>query len=277
MKRSKVSSTVARLPNWTNRHLSVLKQTGNLSFGGEILFDLSSLSIPQISSVLHPVRTLDISHTHIVSMLGCPPFPHLTVFIGDHSELSNFTNFNVLKSASTVSLKGTPISKLPTYRLSLLLALGNDTQLVSIDGSQISSGLKANLHGFSEKCNALVNLGWIATVKPPTLQELETLCQKYDIDPPFIDNDSNEDSSKTSTEEEIPDNFGDLLISLQNQHQEMWRKGKVQFGILDEYDDPDFKVMALLRRYGFVNGKVPDVNPFGILAKLRNDLNRKVS
>jgi hypothetical protein len=277
MKRSRASSTVPRISNWTRERLYVLKQTGHLSFGGDKFFDPASLAVPQISSLLHLVRIFDISHTRAVSLSGCPPFPHLTVFTGDYSGISNFTNFNVLKCASTISLKGTPVSKLPTYRLSLLMALGRGNQLVSIDGSQISSGLKAHLHGFSEKCNVLVNLGWIATAKPPTFQELERLCQEYDVAPPSIDSDSSDDSSKTSTDEETPDNFNDLLTQLKSQHQEVWRKGKVQFGLVDNYDDPKPQVMALLRRYRLVNGRVPDINTFAVMGKLCAELNRKVS
>jgi hypothetical protein len=271
MKPSAASLSESNPSPWLTQRIAILKRTGHLSLVGELRFDPRALSMPHVISVVRFVRVLDISRTPVTSLLGCPPFPRLTVFIGDRSGISDFANFRALKTATTISLKDTPVARLQTYRLSLLLALGPDDNLVSINGSQISSELRARVKAFPQFCNDLVNRGWIATPKPPAGQESVQLCQRYDVEPPFVDSDTDDDDSfEHVPEEPTPTCFEDMLFLLQERHREMQRKGKAQFGLLDN----DEEMVGILRRDHLLDGKSPDINTFTIVKRLCAEFSR---
>jgi hypothetical protein len=255
-------------PNWLSRRVLLLKRTGQFSFASESAFDPPALAHPSLSSLIRVVKVLDISRTPVTSLAGCPIFPRLTVFVGDRSKLENFANFRALRSALTISLKETPISKLPTYRLSVLIGLGADSQLTSLDGSQISGALRTHASSFSQTGTELVNRGWIATTRLPEFPALQTLCEQFGVETPSVVSDSEHFSSEAS-EARDPSDFKELVSRLREEHREVWRKGKAQFGMLND-DDENLTddVVALLQKYQLTEQGSSDLDVFAVVQSL---------
>jgi hypothetical protein len=227
----------ALLPIWLARRLPYLRQTGTIRISGESDLDLHYFSHPQVVGALYLVKLLDISRTPLTTLAGCPDFPRLTVFIADHSQLANFASFRALRNVTSFSLKDTPVSKGPTYKLSLLLVVGTES-MRSIDGGQICSALKANYERFPPICQELANAGWIASTRPPSSAEIRSLCSQYSIDEPLFqvaseDGDLVSFTRDDSTSDTTLD-FDGLLKKLRGEHKEVWRKGQAQFGIVEE-------------------------------------------
>jgi hypothetical protein len=224
------------------------------------MVDLQYFSHPQVLRALCVVKVLDISRTTLKTLAGCPDFPRLNVFIADRSELSDFTNFRALRTVASFSMRATPVSRLPTYRLSLLMAVGTRS-IRSIDGGQISSALKASYEHFPPICHELVNAGWIASTRPPASAKIRSLCSQYSIDEPLFASNSDEGdlvsfNRDTSTSDAALD-FDSLLKKLRAEHQEVWRKGQAQFGIVDEaradtHESAELagRIAEVMRRHG---------------------------
>jgi hypothetical protein len=210
-------------PVWFARRLPHLKQTGSFSLAGEHDIDLIELSYPESASVLTICRRLDLSRTLLSSLDGLPFLPRLLSFTADHSQLSSFKNFRALRRATSISLKNTPVSRTPTYRLSLLLAVGSQS-LASIDGTQISPRLKSRAETFHAICSDLVNAGWIATSHPPNVTDIQQLCEQYEI--PTISEEQpqgeEEEEEGQPSSEQLP--FDDLLAQLQGEHEQLFSK-----------------------------------------------------
>jgi hypothetical protein len=275
MKRSEAVPVVSNTPTWFASRISILKRTGKLSFAGEQLFDPAVLSRPHLVGVLRFVKVLDISGAQATSLQGCPHFPRLVIFVGNRSGICNFTNFRVLKTATTISLKETSVSKLPTYRLSLLLALGSDNQLVSLDGCQIREELKVNVKSFPQYCHDLANHGWIATRQPPPNRDLEELCTTYSVELPFIDSDDeDEESSGSFMKKSIATEFEGMIVALREHHKDVWRKGKAQFGLNDDDEALNEEVLVIPRRHHPLERKFEEYKRFPTVEQLCTAMNR---
>jgi hypothetical protein len=225
------------------RRLTFLKRTGTLRVCGDPQVDLQYFSHPDAIKVLSITKTLDVSRTHLTSMIGCCHFPRLTAFIADRSKIANFANFRVLGTVSTFSMKETPVSKGPTYRLSLLLAVGTKS-VTSIDGIQISPNLQSKLRRYPDTCRQLVNLGWLASSKPPSREEIESLCAEYSIEVPMLHSDSEELISYVQSDAGS-DTFEDLIGRLKSEDEDVRRRGKAQFGLVDEQTATDYSAGEL--------------------------------
>jgi hypothetical protein len=256
------------IPSWLSRRVLLLKRTGQFSFASESAFNPAALAHPSLASLIRVVKVLDISRTPVTSLTGCPIFPRLAVFVGARSKLENFANFRALKSASTISLKETPLSKLPAYRVSVLIGLGADSPLTSLDGSQVSPALRAHPATFSQTDTELVNRGWLPRPRVPEFAALQTLCEEFGVPPPSLVSDDGPFSMEES-ESRDPDDFNALLIRLREEHREVWRKGKAQFGLLaDDDENLSDEVIALLQKYQLTEQGASDVDVFAVVQSL---------
>jgi hypothetical protein len=279
--RSKNRLTIFRkmsaIPLWLSRRLPYLKKTGVFSIASESQFDPSYLSLPAISKVLTIVRELDISHLQISTLANFPQLPHLCTFIADHSGISDFTNFKCTQSTKTFSLKNTPVSKLSTYRISLLLAVGLDS-VASIDGTQISPKLRAKVTSYPKECSELVNRGWIAGPHPPTRAEIAELCHQYSLDVgrDFDDDDEEElvsplESTRRNTDLESLD-FELLLATLIGEHESVLRRGQGIFGIIDDDSfEMNDRIISMIQSHGI---PLVDRSDDGILSTVERMLAR---
>jgi hypothetical protein len=239
--------TEAALPAWISRRLPNLKRTGKFSVPGDPQFDISSLSRPEVLGVLSITRHLDISGTHVTSLAGAPWFPHLKTFIADHTGITTFQNFQTVRTATTFSLRATPVSKLPTYKLSLLLAVGTSA-VASIDGIKVPDKLRQRAAAFPAICSALVNRGWIATQEPPGDADIGRFCLAYNLRLPeaapavaeraavVLEN----EEEQRGGQDDLP--FEELLAKLKEEHEEVIRNGQAQFEV-DEDEAPSEKAV----------------------------------
>jgi hypothetical protein len=210
-------------------------------------------SHPDAVKALSIAKTLDISRTKVMSMVGCCALPRLTVFIADRTKIAHFANFRVLRSVITFSLRGTPVSKTPTYRLSLLLAVGTKS-IISIDGSQISRNLISQLRNYPPECRGLANRGWLAAEQPPSPEELRSLCAEYVINEPVLRSDPEELVSF------VRDADGGGFGRLREEHKGVLRRGQAQFGLVGDAADGNSErliadIAEVLSRHG-IDGEI---------------------
>jgi hypothetical protein len=232
-------------------------------------------SHPDAIKVLSIAKTLNISRTHITSMIGCCILPRLKVFIADHSKIANFANFRVLRNVSTFSMKETPVSKTPTYRLSLLLAVGTKS-IVSIDGGQISRTLISKHRNYPPECHNLANRGWLAGNRPPSQEEFRSLCAQYAIRVPVMPSDSEGLVSFVRTDNG-GGGFDGLLAHLRSEHDSIRRRGQAQFGIIGEAADSNnliADIAYIMRRHGIEGEMETSDGIFKIVERLCRNTRR---
>jgi hypothetical protein len=263
------------IPHWLSKRVFLLKRTGHFTFTGDRSFDPVALSHPRITALLSLVKVLDISHTPITSIAGLPVLPKLNVFVADRTKLDTFANFKAIRSVTTISLKKTPASKLPTFRLSILIAFGPANRLASIDGGQVTQSLRNQALAYPPGCTDLINCGWIPSLRPPPSLELHSLCEQYGLPEPSAISDE-EDMSDSVSESRVPSDFDGLLAMLRDQHREVWRKGKAQFGMLNNDDENiNDDVLALLQRHEIADRTVQDLDVVAAVETLCSDLDRE--
>jgi hypothetical protein len=260
-------SMIPGLPLWLARRLPYLKKTGKFSVASETQFDQSYLSQPEIARVLAITRHLDLSRTQVTSLQDFPAFPRVNTFVADHSGLADFKNFSILKTATTFSLRDTPVSKLPTYRLSLLLAVGVDS-IASIDGVQISAKLKERVSSYPKICSDFVNRGWIADAKVPDRARMRDLVRQFsvDSDEDFEDDDEAVPSLKAKTDEADLESldFESLLARMMAEHEDVLSRGQGIFGIIDDEGlDLSDRLVSMIHSHGI---PLPDNSDDAIVA-----------
>jgi hypothetical protein len=220
----------ASIPPWLTRHVPHLKKTGNLALAGE-RFDPADLGRPRVAALLSICRSLDLSHTPIASLACLPPLPRLLAFSADYSRLETFTNFRALHTATSISLKGTPLAGKPSYRPSVLLAAGGRA-LVVLDGAQVGDGVRRRAAAFPAVCAALLNAGWTAGAQPPQPAELGELCARFglraEVRAPALPHEAGKPE-----EPGAPPPFDELLARLVAQHEAVLRAGALMFGLPD--------------------------------------------
>lgn len=240
------------LPSWLQRRVHSLRRTGKLSFINETDVDPSALR--QLGNEIFFIKTLDFSKTKIETLDGMPRLTKVTSFIADQSNLSDFRNFISLSSATSISIKKTPISKIPHYKLNILLASGPN--LVKIDGQVITSTLRARYEQYPSACCQLVNAGWIATYPCPPHDKLIEICNQYNIPPP----EEVPETSFQEDEEEVvidPSDFDKLASKLKAKHEVLLQRKQALFGIIEEdnfdglSDEDDFneRVVSLFNAH----------------------------
>jgi hypothetical protein len=222
----------ATIPAWLFRRLPHLKKSGKLSIPTDFPVSLADLSLPSVAPLLTVCRSLDLSGVRVASLAGLPPLPRLVVFIADRSQLSSFENFSRLRSATSISLRETPLSRKPTFRLSVLLAVG-PRALTSLDGAQIGDRLRDRAAAFPSVCGALVNAGWVATAAPPDAAALRALCAEYSVADEGVIAPAPEEEEEEAAEEKVLPPFEELLAQLQRDHETVVQRGAALFNLTD--------------------------------------------
>jgi hypothetical protein len=217
------------------------------------------------------VKQLDITRTPIKSLAGLPFLPRLAVFIADRTQIESFTNFKAIKKTSTISLKNTPVSRVPAYRVSVLVALGEQNCVKSIDGGCVSKELRERAKAYPECCEELVNLGALLPARPTEIEGLQRLCEQYGVEPPSVigeDEKFSDTISETEDRNDPPD-FPGLLAVLKEEHREVWRRGKAQFGLLNDDDENlNEEVIAILEKHHVADVVGTDVDVLTAVERL---------
>ena len=248
-------------PNWLQRRLIIVKRTGNLSLINEQNVDLNLFNMPEYSNQLSVIKTLDLTKTNIKSLEDLQHhFPKLTTFIADKTQISDFKNFQILSGVRSVSLKQTPVSKKPHYKLSLLLCLGSDNKLTSIDGQIITKKLRSMAEQYPQPLTSnLINNGWMAEYPCPDENALFALCEKYDVSHdtgiytiPSPKNDATNLPDDEDFENIDEMDFEDLISELRKKHEDMLMKGQAMFGLISEDTNAYLsgKISSIFRAHG---------------------------
>jgi hypothetical protein len=245
---------IAGLPLWLARRLPYLKKTGKFSVASESQFDPSYLSQPEVARVLSVTRHLDLGRTQVESLQDFPTLPRLNTFVADRSQIADFRNFSAVRTATTFSLRDTPVSQLPTYRLSLLLAVGLDA-IASIDGCQISQKLKDRALAYPKLCSEFVNQGWIADPQVPDRARMRELIRQFSVasDDDFAGDDEDVPPLPETTDEQDIDSldFETLLGKMMAEHEDVLKRGQGIFGIIaDEGMDLNERLVSVIHSHG---------------------------
>jgi hypothetical protein len=102
-------------PHWLADRLKTVVRTGRLDLSGEVLDDLSLLGSRAA------MKHLSLAFTQIRKLSGLLVQPNLESLNLDSSDLQNF---RAVANLSSVSLKDSPASRLPHFKLSLVIVLG---------------------------------------------------------------------------------------------------------------------------------------------------------
>ena len=168
-----------KAPCWFPEKLRLLAQTGKLDLSGEAFDDLSFVgSRPSM-------KQLDLSFTPLKTIEGLMLQPRLDTLIADSSELSNFKNFRAVQKISSISIRNTPVSHLPNFKLSLLIVIGPSLRV--INGQYISKKLREKAAQFPPIASDLVNCGWIAEYPCPEEPELDEISKGFGLIEPEED------------------------------------------------------------------------------------------
>ena len=136
-----------KLPGWINNRLYFLKTQGRMNLSGEKKFDLRVFSGPDHEKIFGLMKTLDVSYTPLESVDGLIYNKRLKHFIANKSEINTLRNFRCLRSVDSISMVGTPISRHPNYKLSLLLVIGDHLHL--IDNKLIPQSVREKAMAYS--------------------------------------------------------------------------------------------------------------------------------
>ncbi|KAH0794583.1 hypothetical protein GPJ56_001608 [Histomonas meleagridis] len=162
-------------------------------------------------------------------------------FIADNTLISDFKNFHAISSVSKISLKGTPISTNPSYKLSLYLVSGQSLKV--IDGKKIPSSIIKKASTYPPIVSNLINAGWFAEYPCPTFEKLYELCNEYNINQKLMTGEKFAYDNSIGIDEEVyTGDFEETIALLRLKHEEMLRKGQSLFGITDvENQEADVK------------------------------------
>jgi hypothetical protein len=158
-------------PRWLTDKLNAAGRSGTLDLSGEILDDLSAIR----SSL--SLKQLILSFTQFRTLESLPFQPNLDSLLLDSSELKNFKNFRAIPKLSAITLKNTPASRHPRFKLSLVIVVG--PSLRSITGQQVSGQLRQKAAHSPPAAADLVNLGWLAEWPVPSTARFEELAREW--------------------------------------------------------------------------------------------------
>jgi Leucine-rich repeat (LRR) protein len=220
------------LPDWIARRLHVITRLGSMSLLRERKTDLIAFRHPVFSRYRQILKTLDLTETPILSLEGLPELPQLTSLVLDRTSLSSLKNVATVCSIRSISLKKTPLSELPHFKLSIILGLGPN--LIKIDDCVLTDLLKGRANDYPSCTHALINTGWIAEYPCPPSGQLAVLCEEYGVTKSVSV--ASAGCAELGVEEPValPDSFDGLAAALMKQHEQMILEKQALFGIMED-------------------------------------------
>jgi hypothetical protein len=125
------------------------------------------------------LKELNLSKTKLTSIEGLAAQRNISAFIADDSALESFANFSAISNASTYSLKNTPLSEDPLFRLSI--ALLSAAPSVVVNGSLISEAERKKAALYPPFTVELLNAGWKLVWPCPAPKEMCELCRQHNV------------------------------------------------------------------------------------------------
>ena len=200
------------LPKWIQTRISEINQRGKLDLSQEARFNPECFKLKSFSPYLKLIRVIDLSNTSITDLTGFVRFPSLSTFIANHTPISSFANFSILKGITKISLKQTPISNNKSYQLSITTLLMPEISI--IDGKIISDSLKQKAQKLGKLTASLLDSGWIMPFPIPNSYEIMDECHKRGINVDSSDfDDLSSDETENSELTNISDDFNEETVS----------------------------------------------------------------
>jgi hypothetical protein len=262
-----------RLPDWLARRLHMLTRIGHISLLRERHVDLMAFSHPGFRAYCHIVKTLDLTGSDISSLAGLPVLPRLTSLILNQSGLATLTNIMSLPKLRMISLKKTPFSEIPHYKISLLIGVG--AEIVKINDQAITDVLRSRVQQYPSCAQGLVNAGWIAEYPRPSSAQFTALCAEYDVPDSNSVGSSGCDEIDTERDVQMPNDFNALAEQLLNDHEHLLHKKQALFGIVEEMGSEDEAMDECRVRVGELfreRGIAVDVNDDDAVLQMIDDL-----
>lgn len=200
---------------WFKQKEKTLNSTGKLDLSCEALDGLSFIGSRS------SLKVLDLSFSSILSFEGLAVQPKIEHLILDGSTISSFKNSSSIANITKISLQNTPVSKIPNYKISLLLICNKNLRI--INGKIVPESLKKKAKSYPPIAAKLVDQGWIATYPCPDEAEILTICCEFGI--PF---DQLPSTLKTNKSSPFKSNdIGGVIAEYSARHEEMIQRSQI--------------------------------------------------
>lgn len=244
---------------WLPDKLKVLAKTGTLDLSGEAVDDLSFVGSRDC------LKKLDLSYTHLQTIEGLAFQPRIESLVLDGCDLANFKNFRAVQRASSISVRDTPVSRTPNFRLSLILVIGPGLRV--INGQKVTEKLRERAGEFPGFASDLVNCGWLAEYPVPQTGELDKVAREFGLagsEEMFEEEEEPEETQKSPPRPSVDE----LIRRSQAAHAKMVEDTERELDDIEKsstvvdmiedacgHGDLIDKVQALLKYYGYRIGE----------------------
>ena len=158
----------------------IANQRRSLSLRGFLALKTDKVTNDSIAA-LGTQKTLKVlklgKDTAINSLELMPEQQNLVEIIANNTKLNSYKGLSKFRNVSIFSVKDTPMSERPNFRLALLLAFGPRIRI--INGEEITSKERMKASQYPSVCKAFVENDWDPTDEPPTQKETMELIAQY--------------------------------------------------------------------------------------------------
>jgi hypothetical protein len=218
-------------PEWLQKTDLVFLRTGKLN--------LSSIALPDLSAIkARPsLKELNLSKTQLKSLQGLAVQRNIVVFTADNSHLESFANFSAIASASTYSLKNTPLAANRLFRVAIAI-LSNAPKPI-VNGALISDAERKRAAAYPPFTAELLDLGWPIVWPCPEPDYMREYCRQYNVT--YVE-DSPADAEAPAAEPDVEKLIGgtdylEQIEWLMGQHDEVIMNATRRFELLDESEE----------------------------------------
>jgi hypothetical protein len=227
-------------PAWLQKSELIFLRTGKLN--------LSSVALPDLAAIkARPsLKELNLSKTQLKSIQGLAVQRNIVVFIADNSQLESFTNFSAIASASTYSLKNTPLAANRLFRIAV--ALLSNAHRPIVNGMLISDAERKKASAYPPFTAELVNLGWPLVWPCPEPDHMRELCRQYNVT--YVEDSPAEvENPPVAPPDAAETDFAEQPEWLTGQHEGATQSASRKFELPDESEERfQADVRALLER-----------------------------
>jgi hypothetical protein len=155
-----------------------LQEEGILDLSGNLKFERHDV-LARLGSQ-RTLKILKLNKSPLISLHTLPPQPLLRELYADGSQLETLTGINKLNRLAVLSLKDTPVSANPNFRLSAIICVG--TRLESINGEKVTNYERRRAQAYPPVARLLVNEGWVVQFPPPSVADFRYLANSFGIE-----------------------------------------------------------------------------------------------
>ena len=198
--------------------------TQRRSLGTTGLIDLRHTNIPSFTQMgIQPkLRKLNVSFSNITSFETLPSQPVMTQLIANHTKVNSYVGLSRQPRLSNLSLKATPLSERPYFRIETLIVVGQ--HLMTLNGEQITPEEREIASQYPVIAQNLLEFGWDLVYPCPKVDQFRELAASYNLRFKGVDkNFTNEKSDKyLRPPPQIPiiTNMHETIVSVHNNRQQ---------------------------------------------------------